>query len=298
MSTLSNTQPLANTQSVMQSSPLSPRRSLLMMAACFLVFYAGLSPMIASPIYDRMLFFPSAEPASNPAAIQGVQKQDVFFDAPNGAKLHGWFFKKPGTDKVVLISHGNAGNLTHRGWLIDIVLKAGASAFIYDYEGYGSSSGQATIPALCVDGVAAYDWIKRAEPSAKIVVLGESLGTGVACQIAAERSVSGVVLASAFQSLVTIARERMLLFRAFPGFMFPKQHLDSAAVLRKPHAPLLIIHGEKDTLIPISEAEKLFAAACEPKQLVRLPNSGHNDIYDTNDGVFESSLGKLLQAIQ
>ncbi|MFX7139990.1 alpha/beta hydrolase, partial [Acinetobacter baumannii] len=94
-----------------------------------------------------------------------------------------------------------------------------------------------------------------------------------------QRKADAIILTSPFTSLLNMARQKNAFIRHMPNLALPRQHLDNVAVLRKSHPPLLILHGTEDTLIPISESEKLFESAAEPKQFVRLPKVGHNDIF-------------------
>jgi pimeloyl-ACP methyl ester carboxylesterase len=254
---------------------------------------------MAGSIYDGLLFFPERALASVPERIADIIREDVDFTSKNGKRLHGWYFNNPGSNKVALCSDGNAGNISYRVPLIDILLQCHVSVLIYDYQGYGLSEGKPSLDGICEDGVAAYDFLaeKRKQADTMVVLLGESLGTGVACQIARQRKVDGIILTSPFSSMLHLGRSIYPIFKLFPNFLLPKQHLDNIAVLSKPHAPLLILHGERDEIIPMSEAERLFAGASEPKRFVRLPRAGHNDIYDGSRAEYQAAVQEFLSSL-
>ena len=246
------------------------------------VLYLALSPRVCTPLYGAMLFHPDKYPSGNYQieVVDHVMRKEVFFPALNGKKLHGWLFSKPGTKHVILFHHGNAGNLTYRLALVGLLMQAGSSVFLYDYQGYGLSEGSVSLQGICDDGLAAYDFLVKDEGYApqQIILYGESLGAGVACQIAAKRPSAGLILQSGFASLQRISKEVLPFVRIYPSFLFPRPELDNLQVLSQEHPPLLILHGRLDTLVPFSHAQELYELAKDPKQLVQLPNAGHNDI--------------------
>src|SRR5579883_1905085 len=138
---------------------------------------------LPSSWFDACILRPTKYPAGNYSIkeVDGISYDDIFFDSPNGEKLHGWYFQKPGAGKTVLLSHGIGGNLSSRVDLIHLFLEANTSVFIYDYEGYGRSSGKASLKNVINDGEAAYEYLTNGLriPSSRIVLVGESLGTGV-----------------------------------------------------------------------------------------------------------------------
>lgn len=263
--------------------------NLILAAALVSAFYGALSPVVAMPLYDNMLFFPSKQFATDFDKLGGFDKEDASFVSASGAKLHAWYVPVPHSRGTVIISHGNAGNISYRVPLMEMFLKQNLAVLAFDYQGYGKSDGKPTIDHVCEDGLAAYDFLTKdrgVEPS-KIIVYGESLGGGVASYIAANRKVAAIVLQSTFSSLPHIARSKMMLMKLYPNFLFPKNRLDSAKLMAGAHAPLLIVHGNNDTIIPVAEAQELFKKAADPKKLVTIENANHNDMYGSQ---FESSL--------
>ena len=269
-----------------------------------LAFFAGAFATLAictsadsRSFYDEMLFHPRKEYRTVPAEVGGVTRKDVSISS-RGESLKGWYFDLPGSDKIVLVSEGNGGNMVYLTQVAELLLQCNASVLLYDYEGYGESDGNPSLRRICDDGLAAFDYMKKSlAGDKKVVVLGVSLGTGVTCQIAAHRKTDAIILTAPFTSLLTMAKQKNGFVRAMPTFALPRQHLDNIAVLSKPHPPLLIFHGDADTMIPISESEKLFAAASEPKTFVKLPKAGHNDVFRTTKVEYLAALKTFLSGL-
>lgn len=263
--------------------------------------YLVLSPRVAKPLYRSLLFHPSPYPGEleQPPEISGVVGKEVFFPGPAGRKLHGWFYKHVKPKFTVLLSHGNAGNITNRLQTINLLLEASTSVFIYDYQGYGKSEGTADIPEIYNDAAAAYDYVIKEESIAPedILLYGESLGAAVSCHLSTMRKCRGMVLQSGFASLRRIAQETMPLLKIYPAWLFPANLLDSLSVLKNPHPPVLIIHGDQDALIACDHAKDLYEAAVGPKTLLTLPNCTHNDICYISPDEFSLGLGKFLDEL-
>lgn len=242
------------------------------------LYYALLSPVVAMPLYNRIILQPSMSGNYDTSAIAGIKKEDVLFPGKNG-KLHGWYFANPIGKKVVLISHGNAGNISSRTALINLLLQTGASVFIYDYSGYGYSPGVPSVEQCCADADSAYDYLARAKGfnASSIVLYGESIGTGITCNLARKRQCSAVILQSGYKSLPSLAKEKMILFNVYPDIAFGGNQLDNLAFVKDKHPPLLLIHGKNDRVISPVNSEVLFQEASAPKGIVQLNDAEHND---------------------
>lgn len=261
-----------------------------------LFYYLLFSPVVAMPFYNTVLFHPYVAGDYDLDQIAGVKRQDVFFNS-SGNFMHAWYFAKKDAKNLVLVSHGNAGNLTHRRSLVKMLLEGGASVFIYDYRGFGRSEGSPSIDRCCEDALAAYDCVKNQlkVPASSIILYGESIGTAFTCQLAALRPASKIVLQSGFQSLLQIAHEKIPLVSVYPKEAFFCNHLDSAAYLKGEHPPLLLIHGQQDSIIPAHNSDDLYRLASGLKYIVRLPDAGHNDIPEKMNFDGLSALSSFLQ---
>lgn len=269
-------------------------RNFVLIVPQLALFYLVLSPAVAMPFYNKMLFFPMKTYYADVDGVAGISKESVRFTSSNNNKLAAWYFPVDNPRGTVIISHGNAGNISHRVPLIGVLLNQRFSVLAYDYQGYGSSEGEPSVDGICEDGLAAYDYLTNTRGIApeKIVVYGESLGGAVASHIATHRKVGAIILQSTFSSLPHVAKKKMMLMRLYPLFLYPKNKLDSASLLAAPHAPLLIVHGKMDSIIPYEEAEELFSKASEPKKLVALDDANHNDVY----GEYIDSFNKVVSA--
>jgi fermentation-respiration switch protein FrsA (DUF1100 family) len=202
--------------------------------------------------------------------------EDVYFqDRP---KLNGWFFpantNSPRAHLAVLICHGNAGNISHRLDLYELLLAAGVNVFAFDYRGYGRSEGRPSETGTYQDAESAHSWLRaRGFSATNIIVLGESLGGAVASELALRQALGGLVLQSTFTSILDIGAE---LFPWLPVRMMATIKYDTRSKLPKIKVPLLVMHAPGDSIIPFHHAERNFAAANEPKLFWKLAGD-HND---------------------
>lgn len=271
---------------------------LIALAISYILFSA-----IIFGFSDRLLFYPDDK--YHPEVEERLQKilapfkavkNDVFIAVPNNNRIHAWYFKKPSAKMTFLISHGNAGNICYRLHLIKTLLPYG-SVLIYDYEGYGKSEGSPSRKAACEDGLAAYDYLVKQQfvKPDQLILYGESLGCAVSCEISRSRKVGGIILQSGWTSLLDVARDKYLLFRLYPDYCFAQPRLNNMDVLAKAHPPLLLIHGQQDKILPCRYSQELFSSACEPKQIILLPNASHNDIGSVDSPLYTQSIGHFLR---
>jgi len=229
-------------------------------------------------IENHMVFFPDRSFEATPLRW-GLAAEDVFFEAGDRTRLHGWFLPSTSGAPVVLFSHGNAGNISHRLENAKFLIERGLQVFLYDYRGYGRSEGRPSERGIYQDGLAAYDWLAahKGIPPDRIVAFGRSLGAAVAIEIAARRAVRALIVESGFTSTRDMARQ-MVLFRPLAPLL-PARY-NNLEKIRRIHAPKLIIHGEADEVVPFSMGQALYRAAPEPKSHYWIPGAGHNTTYD------------------
>ncbi len=230
---------------------------------------------LAQSIEDLLLFFPAKYPRGD-WQPQGLRFRDVFFTAEDGTRLHGWYCPAEKPRAVILAAHGNAGHVASRApWLRYLQNRASVSVFMFDYRGYGRSGGQPTIAGALQDATAARAKLRELAgvQDSEMLLMGESLGGAIVVRLAAQSPPRGLILQSTFPSLRDAADVH------FPklSWLVRRDQLDSAAALASLRVPLLQSHGTADRTIPFSLGEKLFAAASEPKQFVRIEQAGHNN---------------------
>lgn len=282
---------------------LALAKSCPMAAVCFLllVLYLVLCPRLNHLLYRPLLFhpWPLTDKQAIAPVLQGIKGETVNFASTDGAKLNGWYYDNPQAKYVILFNHGNGGNVTFRRDLVGLLLQAGASVFIYDYQGYGKSEGLPTIEGICQDAESAYKYIveKRAVSPDKIILYGESLGGAVAAQLSTQLPCKALILQSTFTSLRTIALEVFPCLAIYPQSLFSIPSLDTLNILRNTHPPLLLIHGSRDKVICISHSSILYRNAVGPKRFVQLPESGHSDIYGTARDTYLSAVGDFINSL-
>jgi fermentation-respiration switch protein FrsA (DUF1100 family) len=161
---------------------------------------------------------------------------------------------------------------------IKLLFEQDLQVFIFDYRGYGKSKGSPSETGLYQDGLAAYDYLvqERGILPDRIILFGRSLGAAVAIHIAVERDVRSLILESAFTSTKDMART-MFLFRIFSPFV--PAHYNNLQKLKHILIPKLIIHGNRDELVPFSMGKKLYGSAHPPKYFMPIEGAGHNDTY-------------------
>jgi fermentation-respiration switch protein FrsA (DUF1100 family) len=231
------------------------------------------------------------------AAELGRAYEEVHFAARDGVPLHAWYF--PGNTNAarahlaVLLCHGNGGNISHRLGLYDSLLATGVSVFAFDYRGYGRSGGRPGEEGTYLDAQAAHAWLRqRGFAATNIIAYGESLGGGVASELALRETVGGLVLHSTFTSLTDVGAE---LFPWLPVRTLGSIHYNTRGRLPRLHLPVLILHSRADSLIPFHHAEQNFAAANEPRFLRELAGDHNDGIVNRQE--FLTALEQLLQRL-
>lgn len=226
-------------------------------------------------IDELLLFFPIKFPAGD-WEPRNLKYEDVWFNAKDGTKLHGWYCPCDKPRAVVLFAHGNAGNLSHRAWLASYLQQQlRVSVMMFDYRGYGRSEGTPTAEGILQDGRAASEALaeKAGVKESDLVLMGRSLGGAVVVPLAVEIEARGLILQSTFSSMKDVAD----FLNPTLSWLVPPDKLNSAAKIGEFHGALLQSHGDADRTVPYSSGEKLFAAANEPKQFVTIIGGDHND---------------------
>ena len=212
------------------------------------------------------------------------------------AEIYAWFAppKKKG-GKVVVLFHGNAGNIAGRGVKARYFLDSGYGVLLSEYRGFGGNPGNPTEQGLYKDGRAALKWLDdQGYTAGQIVLYGESIGSGVAVQLSMEIQPPYLILEAPFTSAADIAR------RSYPFLPVDKMmhdRYDSIHKIGKIKTSLLIVHGDEDPTIPIDCGKELFDAANHPKEFCSIAGGGHSDLYDHHAGhIIVEWLDKQVQA--
>lgn len=226
-------------------------------------------------IENSFLFFPARYPDGD-WHPQQLTFEDAHFSAGDGTRLHGWYVPHDRPQAVVLFAHGNGGNLSHRADLLRALHDRAVAVLAFDYRGYGRSEGSPSEAGVLADARAARSWLaKRTNLQAKDLVLhGESLGGAVVVALASADGARALILENTFSSLLDVVAFH---YPWLPAKFLIRSRFDSAATIGRYHGPLLQVHGDADTIIPIELGRRLFAAANEPKRFVVVPGKDHND---------------------
>jgi len=230
---------------------------------------------IAAFIFQRrLMYFPDVTRVP-PSSYGLIGVEERVLDMPDGARLVGWYGRAAPGRPTVLYLHGNAGNLANRSERVRKYSARGLGIFMLSYRGYSGSTGRPTERANVADAKLAYEVLRKDGIAPEDIILyGESLGSGVAVQVAAEKPVGGIVLDAPYTSIVDVAAEA---YPFLPVRPFMVDRYDTLRYLRDVKAPLLVVHGEEDEVIPVAMGRAVYAAANGPKDIVTLPRAGHSD---------------------
>ena len=225
-------------------------------------------------LFQRKLqYFPNPDPVPLPRgeAFQGLR--EVTLPTKDGHRLQSWYW--PGQKPLTLVYFpGNGGNRADRlEWARDFH-RLGYGLLLLDYRGYGGNPGTPTETGLYRDARAAVNWLAR-DPNRKLAYLGESLGSGVAVEMATRATPAGLIIQSGFSSAADVGQHRYPLL---PVGLLMKDPFDSMPKIRGLRCPLLSIHGDRDRTVPLSLGLALFEAAPEPKEWLPVPGAAHNDV--------------------
>lgn len=226
----------------------------------------------------------------------GFPKEDVWLTTSDRVRLHAWYYPgRSGTNGLAfLLCHGNGGNISHRLDQYDVLLRLGVAVLAFDYRGYGSSAGSAGEPGIYRDAEAAYDWlVARGFPAGRIIAHGESLGGGVATELALRRTVAGLVLQSSFTSVPDLGSE---IFPWLPVRTVGRIKFATHDKLPRVQVPVLVLHSRTDTIVPFHHGERNYAAAPEPKFLRELQGD-HNDGLAVDREAFSQALGEFIGVV-
>jgi uncharacterized protein len=240
----------------------------------------------------KQIYHPSRTMDAAPGQL-GRPFEDVFIPVEHGERVNAWYFPaRNAASPVVLVCHGNAGNISHRLDLAALLLEAGAGVLLVEYRGYGRSDGKPGEENTYRDAQAAYHWLTgKGVAGTNIIGYGESLGGGVVSELAVREKLGGLILQSTFTSMTDLGAE---LFPWLPVRLVSTIKYNTRAKLPKLHLPVLILHSRRDDLIPFHNAEENFAAANEPKFLREI-SGGHNDALWSSRPAMLAAIREFLQ---
>ena len=231
---------------------------------------------------DRAIFFPEMpgrQLEATPKAVN-LEYEDVRVETADGVSLHGWFIPAHDAKLTLLFCHGNAGNISHRLESIALFNALDLNVLIFDYRGYGQSTGKISEAGFYQDVYAMWQVLtdNKGFAAADIVVFGRSLGAAIASQLATKVKPGGVILESAFSSVPDMATQ---LYPFLPVHLLTRFQLNNVAHVQAIHSPLLVIHSEDDEIIPYVQGQQVFESAHEPKTFLRIRGSHNGGFIDS-----------------
>jgi uncharacterized protein len=242
------------------------------LAVIALLGYGGIGAVLYFA-QRAMMYFPDT--ARTPPAAAGLPAaEEVILDTADGERVIAWHVPPRGDKPVVIYFHGNGGSLQMRAGRFSALRRDGTGLLALSYRGFGGSTGRPTEAGILRDAAAAYEFAAARYAPERIALWGESLGTAVAVAIAAEHPVGRGLLESPFTSAADIAASTYFFV---PVRLLMKDQFRSDERIGRVTAPVLVLHGEHDDIVPIRFGERLYGLIRSPKRLARIPAAGHND---------------------
>lgn len=232
---------------------------------------------------------------------EGLAYEDAWFPASDGVRLHGWLVPARGAHLTLLWFHGNAGNISHRVNNIKYLHRLlRVNVFIFDYRGYGKSAGRLSDlseEATYHDAEGALAYVRGRQDLAptRLVYFGRSLGAAIAVEAARRQPPAGLILETPFTRIQDMARI-VAPYVLFPSLLRTKY--DSLRKMSEIRVPLFILHGDRDELVPLEQARRLFEAANQPKTFYTIPGAHHNDTYIVGGDAYFEAWGRFLRSLE
>lgn len=240
---------------------------------------------------NRKLIFQPRHAVDVTPAQAGLPYTEAWLQAPDGPRLQAWLIPNASTSPVILLCHGNGGNIGNRLLKTKLLRKAGASVLLFDYRGYGRSSGTPTEKGTYADGEAAYSWLRqRGIPDSRIVFYGESLGSGIAVELATRHRVAGLIVESGITSALDMGNR---LFPHLPVSLMVRYHYDNLSKMPHVLSPVLAMHSPDDEIVPYEMGRRLYDAAPDPKTFVELAGT-HNEGFIASAQTYVDALREFL----
>ena len=243
---------------------------------------------------NRLIFHPTTDIARTPRDV-GLDYLDLYFTTADNVRLNGWFIPHLQASATMIWFHGNAGNIGDRVDNIKLLHdKTHINIFIFDYRGYGRSPGSSSETTTYIDGDAAMNFVRTQlqVESKNLLIFGRSLGAAVAAEMASRHDSRAVILESPFMSIREMAR---VMLPALPIGPLLSAKFDVIDKVGKITAPLLVLHGDQDEIIPFEQGQRVFAAARQPKQFYPIKGAGHNDTFIVGGNGYYERLQSFIE---
>ena len=246
--------------------------------------------------FQRKLIFLPGGAAVPPPGDLGIDAERVAIMTGDGVTLEGWW-GRGGSPYTLIWCHGNAGSLLNRAAEFRELMAAGFDVLLFDYRGYGNSEGSPSAEGVKRDALAVFDFLKgRGVPEDRIVAYGRSIGSGPASFLANRRPLAGLVLVQPFTSLKAMAKHA---YPFLPVGLLLFERLDNAAELARYEGPLLVMHGDRDDIVPFAMGKALHdGAMTKDKTFVPLAGGDHNGLSFTHGEAMREALKTFLDGLE
>jgi pimeloyl-ACP methyl ester carboxylesterase len=240
---------------------------------------------------ETLLFYPEKLPANYQFQFPG-EYREYPVAAPDGTRLSGLLFKVKAPKGLVFFLHGNGGSLAGWGGVAATYTRLGYDVFLLDYRGYGKSEGRISSQAqLLSDVEAAYNQLKGEYSEQRIIVAGYSVGTGPAAWLAAQHHPRLLLLHAPYYSMADMAAHTIKLWPILPGWLL-RYPLPTNEFVQQVSAPVVLVHGDRDELIPYTSSARLRALLSDGAQLIRIPGGRHNGLIE--HPAYQQVIGQVL----
>jgi fermentation-respiration switch protein FrsA (DUF1100 family) len=249
---------------------------------------------VRSTLEHHFLYFPTTRHEATPSSI-GLPYEDIWFAASDGMQLNGWLVPGQSGAPVVLFCMGNAGNISHRLETLQLLHDLGVAVFIFNYRGYGLSSGKASETGTYSDISGAMELLhKRGWPASRTIIFGRSLGAAVGLEGALRYAPAGLIMEAAFTSIAAMGQYHYPILNLLLGWLIAAKY-DNREKITGLSSPLLLIHGKGDIVCPPRMAEELFARAPQNKQLLWIPGADHNNGFIVGAETYRNALRQAIE---
>ena len=251
-------------------------RVVLTLLGAAIALYAALAGGLY--LYQRKLLFVPDRARPDLHAVGIAALQELTLETPDGLRLLAWWLPPAPGRPVVVYFHGNAGHLGYRTTRLGLFHTAGFGVLYPEYRGYGGNPGEPTETGLLTDARTAMDFLaaQNIAPE-RIAIFGESLGTAVATRMASEHRIAALILESPFTSIADVAQSH---YPYVPASRLLKDRFETAPFIQQVTAPILMMLGERDTIVPPAFTRRLYEVAPDPKQLWAAPEGHHSNLRD------------------
>lgn len=266
---------------------------LCILLIIFIVLCMFINFLFSKYIFPKALYQRSSVIYRTPE-LNGWDYEDVFVSVGK-EKTHGWYIPCENPKGFILFSHGNAGNVADRLESVGIFRNLGMSVLVYDYGGYGQSTGKPSEERCCQDALAMWRWLteeKKVLPG-QVVLFGRSLGGAVTANLATKVNCAGVILESTFLSTVDVAKD---MFRWFPARFARGNEFNTKEKANQIKSPVLVIHSPEDTLIKYYHGKQIFDLLSVDKEFLEI-RGDHNEGFIITGEKYHDGLRNFIEKV-